>query len=639
VLWTQFTDAPLVGLGFAREAGQILAWDDAHNLYVADLAGKRVASTRAPVPLHLVGISDTGHIVVTNKEGGIWWLDNRLQPRAHRNGARQQIGMAISPQGHYLAISSSDCHTRIYDWHGRLVTDLLTHRPLRFMVLLAGQPCLVAAADYGLVGCYELDGEPRWQDSLWSAAGHLSASGEGYAILISCFGHGLQRYGLDGTNEGAYHLGGGVCRAALDYDGRSFAAATLEGEVMLVNAAGHVQWRQSCPHPTKELLLDATGHLLVYGQQTGEITMLELYPSTTPAKTPATPRSDAARPPGVAAKPAAAGATVRTEERARQIRTPSWKQRVFDNQQQAETAVLALIDDPLRVVAFSSRKKLEVYDDDGKRLHASDTLLGVGRVLEADGSLVVAATDRMVTVYDAATNSTSPFPERLVQLSHLRIDSIAGEILVVEEGDRLSRFDGAGERRWIRPLSASVEGLAVGPDRICAVTTSDGHLYVFDGDNRPVGESRVMPAQPLALLRLGTRWITLAGKSQIIRGHEVNGQVEWEAGLPAEAWRLIRLGSSVAAREVGGRSYVLDGSGRLILDSTELPHEALLFSNRAGEPSAVFWRAGNLMVTDLVGRVQWRHVSAELAGPLTAAPCGVACTLGRELAFFPDAQP
>jgi len=202
VRWSHLTDAPLVGLALAREAGLILAWDDSHCLYLLDLAGNRVNATRTPVPLMLATISDdASQIIAASKDGDVWWLNRNLEPRLHQGTHRYMIGAALSPFGDYLSVSLNDNHTFIYDCLGRRITNLLTHRPLRHLLFLIGQPYLIGVSEYGLAGCYELDGEPRWQDALWSSAGHVSASGEGYAILVSCYGHGLQRYGLDGTNE------------------------------------------------------------------------------------------------------------------------------------------------------------------------------------------------------------------------------------------------------------------------------------------------------------------------------------------------------------------------------------------------------------------------------------------------------
>jgi hypothetical protein len=638
--WSQLTDAPLSGLALAREAGRILVWDDAHNILVLDVAGNRLISTRAPVPLHLATISDDGtQIVVTSREGDIWWLGAKLEPRVHRPGVRHMIGLALSPQGEYLAVGCSDSHTRLYDWHGRPITNLLTHRPLKHMAFLAGQSCLVAAAEYGLVGCYELDGQPRWQDALWSSAGHLATSGEGYAIFIACFSHGLQRYGWDGTNEGAYHLSGSVTRASVDYDGKIIAAATLEGALAVLNAAGHVLWRQTFLHPVKDVVLDASGRLLLYGLQTGEHTLLDLAPvaaqqpkQRAPARTAPAAAGTASPVELSAASPSGPASASRSATS--QLREPTWKLPAFESDSQAETAVLALAADPIRIVVFSSRKRFDVFDEKGERLHTSDVISGVGRFLEGATGLVVAATDRELAVYDVATNTSTRFADRLVQISHLVIDPLVGEIAVVEERDRIERFDLAGRRRWLEQLHWNVESLAVGADRTSAITTDQGLLLVFDSEGRRIGEFRTRQPEPLALVRLGPQWITLAGKSQLVRGHQLSGGVEWETLLPTEAWRLVRVGKRVVARAAGGRSYLLDARGQLLLDATELPHEATLFSDPFDDPLALFWRVGNVMVTELSGRVRWRHLSAESLGPVAAGPPGVVCALGRELTFF-----
>ena len=639
VRWSQISDAPLAGLALAREAGRVLVWDDANNIYVLDLSGKRLLTSRAPVPLHSAVISDGGQIVVAGKAGDIWWLRNGLEPRLHLPGHRGLIGMALNPQGQYLAASLDDSHTRIYDWHGRPITELVTARPLQHMTFLVGRPYLVAASDYGLAGCWELDGEQRWQDRLWSSAAHLCATGEGFAILVSCFGHGLQRYGLDGTNEGAYHLGGGVTRAAIDYDGTVFVAATMEGELLVVNVAGHVVWRQTLPQPAKEVLVDAAGQFLVYGLPSGEFTVLDLVASesgTKPRPTPAAAAPKAAQPvtPEVLRIPAAGEPATASSIPTRQFRTPTWKVAAFDNESQAESAVLSLVDEPPRVVVFSSRRRVEVFDERASWVHTSDTISGVGRYLESEAGMVVAVTDREVALYDAAANSSSRWHERLVQISHVRIDSSAGDIVIIEEGDRLSRFDLRGKRRWVKNLDGLVESVVVGPERSSAVTTGDGRLLIFDASGRNVGQFRTEKPEPLALARLGPRWITLASRSQRVRSHQFDGVVEWEAPIPTEAWRLLRLGNRVAARAAGGRTYCLDAAGRIVLDSCEIPHEALLFLDRAGQAAALSWRAGNLMVTDLEGRVLWRHLSPEPPGPMTAGPVGVVCALQRELAFF-----
>jgi len=640
--WSQLTDAPLAGLALAREAGLILAWDDAHNIHLIDVAGRRVRTNRAPVPLNRVAISDDGsQIVAVSRDGDVWWLAPTLEPRLQQGKHRNLIGAALSPRGELLAASLSDSHTLIFDQNGRRLVNLLTTRPLKHLNFLAGQPCLVGAAEYGLVACFDLDGEPRWQDALWSSAGHVTTSGEGYAILVACYGHGIQRYALDGTNEGAYHVGGGVARVSIDFDGRLFAAATLEGELLLLNAVGHVLWRDTLPKPVKELAIDAAGEFVVYGLETGEITLLDVFPRAASGDGGTAPRTAATSPQSLAGDALTRAAadndqSVEPPIPAKQLREPTWRVAAFDEESQAETAVLCLVPSPARVVAFSNRKLVEIYSATGERIHRSDKMTGVGRYLDCDSSAVVAATDREVLFYDVATNSSVRFPDRLTQISHLRLDGESGEIVIVEDREYLNRYDLSGRRRWVHRFDSPIESFALGADRTCAVTTEDGRLIVVDGDKRIIGEFRTAPREVLQMARLGPSWITLASKSQRVRSHQLDGSIEWEATVPTEAWRLARIGSQVAARDATGRLYLLDTRGSLLVDSTELPPESVLFVNASGEAAALYWRAGNLMVTDLVGHVRWRYMSPATLGPVAAGATGVACALGRELAFFAD---
>ncbi len=84
-----------------------------------------------------------------------------------------------------------------------------------------------------------------------SNVGRLEVSGDGSLILASCYNLGIQRYDGRGRNEGSYHLAGTATHAIPDFPGRSIAAATLEGEVYLLNQAGNVKWKTGLPAPPR----------------------------------------------------------------------------------------------------------------------------------------------------------------------------------------------------------------------------------------------------------------------------------------------------------------------------------------------------------------------------------------------------
>ena len=48
IAWTVVTDSPLKGLVLAREAGTILAWDEGNQLYLLDIQGESLSSSRVP---------------------------------------------------------------------------------------------------------------------------------------------------------------------------------------------------------------------------------------------------------------------------------------------------------------------------------------------------------------------------------------------------------------------------------------------------------------------------------------------------------------------------------------------------------------------------------------------------------------
>ena len=56
------TDAPLLGISLAREAGLLLAWDDASHVYLLDGAGDRRYESRAPDRIVSAAVSDDGSL-------------------------------------------------------------------------------------------------------------------------------------------------------------------------------------------------------------------------------------------------------------------------------------------------------------------------------------------------------------------------------------------------------------------------------------------------------------------------------------------------------------------------------------------------------------------------------------------------
>jgi hypothetical protein len=131
------------------------------------------------------------------------------------------------------------------------------------------------------------------------------------------------------------------------------------------------------------------------------------------------------------------------------IRKPDWTVPIVASEEQAETAVLAVLDDPPRIGVFSSsnRNRLQVFTTEGKNLGFAPELLGIGRILRTSPGWIAAATDRQVALYDARRNLASRLDVSLVEVTHLVIRPDSYGLAIVQERDRVGRVTPAG--RWI----------------------------------------------------------------------------------------------------------------------------------------------------------------------------------------------
>ena len=318
-----------------------------------------------------------------------------------------------------------------------------------------------------------------------SNVGRLATSGDGGMVLASCFTHGVQRYDLRGQNEGSYHLGGSAAYAVPDFAGRMIAVATLEGELAVLSPGGNVRWKTGLIRPAIALEIDPLGRFLIYGHATGEVVRLDLdgggthRPRRRPADTP--DPSSGLRGPDPSASPTGPSPAVASDE-------------------QAETAVLAVLDDPPRIGLISATNRLRVFTADGRDLGKAPEILGVGRIVRTAPGWIAAATDRQIVLYDARRNSAQRLDLSLVEITHLAIRPDSFGLAIVQERDRLGRATPAG--RWDLETVAEVARRRPRdrPRGVLALTTEDGRLEVFDASGETIGGFRSEPAEPLLLI-------------------------------------------------------------------------------------------------------------------------------------------
>jgi hypothetical protein len=634
--WTVVTDAPLRGLTLAREAGTVLAWDAGDLLYLLDARGSRLETSRAPGRIVSGAASDDGSLIALLGEGSrLWLLGPELEVIADRAAPPDATGLALDPHGRYVAVASRLGLTQLYQRNGRQAGRFETKQHLTHLQFVAEQPILIGVGAQGSIVGVELTaagaagqlrGEVLWQQSLMSNVGRLAATGDGGMVLVSCYTHGVQRYDLRGHNEGSYHLGGSVAHAVPDFAGRLIAVATIEGELAILNPAGNVRWTAPSPRPAIALETDALGRYFVYGQATGEITRLDLEGSPRPAAATAS---------------AASVSAVQASPRAETIRPPEWTVPVAQSDEQAETAVLAVLDEPTRIAVITNRNRLQIYAPDGTALGQAPEINGVGRIVRTAPGWIAAATDRQVVLYDARRNAASRLDVSLVEITHLVIRPDGFGLALVQERDRVGRATPAGRWVWKTELDAPVEDLAIGPSGLSAVTTEDGRLRIFDAAGGLSATSFLGPSEPLLLAEAPdgapaeVAWLTLARRQQVLRGHARDGRVQWETPVPWEAWQLHPIGPLVVVSAPDGRALAFDGSGYLRAQSRDGAPPSVFCAGPGGAAYRVVRQDVHLICTDLSGRVIWRHVAEGSLGPIAVGRSGVAALLGRSLAWFP----
>jgi hypothetical protein len=630
--WTVVTDAPLKAMVLAREANRVLACDEAGQLYLIDGQGQFLSVSRAPGPVASAAISDDGSLVALLGGGNrLWLLGADLETVEDREAITDATAVAVDPHGRYVAVASKMNAVQFYNRYGKQAGRFETRQYLSHLAFVASTPDVVGVGAFGSISCFELTqtgagklaGDLAWTHQLMSGVGRLAATGDGGMILVACFTHGVQRYDLRGRNEGAYHLGGSAAMAVPDFAGRTIAVATQEGELAILNGTGNVRWRTGLPRPAAALEVDALGRFLVYGLPTGEITRLDFQGGARAADTPS---------PTMAARPGSGP-----------VRAADWAVEIVQTEDQAESVVLAVVDEPPRVGVITHKNRLELFAADGTRLGTAPDIQGVGRILRSCPGWIAAATDRQIAVCDLRRNTAHRVDLSLHQITHLVIEPDGFGLAIVQERDRIGRATLAGRWVWKAELKVPVEEVAIGPEGYFAIGTEDGRLRVYDPAGTVAGEFRADPPEPLLVARApsgsprGVEWVSLVRRGQVLRGHDLAGRVAWESPTPWEGWGFHRADPFLVVTAVDGRAISYDGSGHARAKAAKTDGTLDLFT--AGPSDGVLRVAKQgvqLICTDLDGRVAWRAFADGPIGPMAAGRSGVAAMVGRSLAWFGD---
>jgi len=280
-LWSLTTGAPPSGVALARESGQVLAWDEHHWLYLLNGRGERQGQARPLAALAAACCADDGSaLAVAGSQGEVMRLAPDLSPRWQRTLSHPAVGAALDPFGRRLAVADLKGSVFLFDRDGRPLWQVQLPRALHHLVFVPEAPFLLAAADFGLVACLDVNtGKLIWRDGLPAHCGALAISGDGKHGVLACFSDGLRRISFSGGAKGHVTTREPCRLAAVSFDGRLILVAGRSNRLLLLNNQGKVLGIHLLEKPAVALALSALGDRAVVVLSDG-VVALDLRPAS-----------------------------------------------------------------------------------------------------------------------------------------------------------------------------------------------------------------------------------------------------------------------------------------------------------------------------------------------------------------------
>jgi len=268
---------PLSGLAQAREKGCLLAWDAHDRLYLLNPVGKLQGQARAPGRLAVAACADDGSAyVAAGSQGEVWWLGADLTISWQRAMPQPAVAAALDAFGQYAAVADAGGHLHVFDRLGRLAWQIQSPRPLHHLVFVPAAPYLVGCADYGLVACFDHQGQWVWREGLVAHVGALAVDGYGEQIVLACFSEGLLRFSLAGAKQPRQAVPEPCRLAAISFDGQYTVVVGVSRRLHVLDALGRGVSSHELDLPPVALAVSALGDTATVALPDGSLVGLDL---------------------------------------------------------------------------------------------------------------------------------------------------------------------------------------------------------------------------------------------------------------------------------------------------------------------------------------------------------------------------
>jgi hypothetical protein len=237
-LWSHALHGRPRGLSLAREKGWLLTRDDDHWLYLLTRDGRRQAQRKPGPQVTAACCADDGSACVAAGGTALWWLAPDLTERWQVSLPAPALAVTVDAFGQYAAVADDRGGLHLYSAGGQRLAGAACPRPVHHLAFAVAAPQLLASADFGFVGCFDLAGQMVWRDGLVAHVGALAVTGVGSEVLLACFSEGVQRYASDGRKLDRLAPAEPARLVSVDFAATRIVIGGLTNRLLLVDSSG-----------------------------------------------------------------------------------------------------------------------------------------------------------------------------------------------------------------------------------------------------------------------------------------------------------------------------------------------------------------------------------------------------------------
>ena len=266
----------IVAMDLAEEARTLLIGTHTGHLVLLNEKGEQIRRERGFNDLRTLVWSNVGNFGMVALEGGrLVCIDDRLSRRWEVDLTGNVVGLAMSPFGSHVAVSTESSRVHIVTSDKKEVGKFDTQRPLDYLKFLYERPAIIGAAEFGHLCEYSLDGKEEWNERIMNNVGNVAVTADGSRILLSAFNHGVQVLNSSGKQKGAFMVDGIPDFVAVAASKRRLITRTIENRLYWLNFEGDVSWGcDLTPDPAQNLCVGPLGDRLYMSTQSGRLLQL-----------------------------------------------------------------------------------------------------------------------------------------------------------------------------------------------------------------------------------------------------------------------------------------------------------------------------------------------------------------------------